>query len=121
MTLSGGLKETGTTVAAAGVFDAFLTAGVSSGGTDIGGKVFVVASSFDLTSIVTSTADNALYLADEAKAIALVADTDNIASATLFSINYITGDGADGETITTVGTVTVDDLDGLLGSNFGII
>lgn len=118
--LNGGLKGIDTVIDANGAFDAFLTGGAAAGGTNLANKVFVVAHDFNLESIVSSAADNALYLVNGARAIALVARLDDTAPTAGFDIKYIDGNGDDLETITPVGTLTLGHGGTLLGENFGI-
>ncbi|MBW7903425.1 MAG: DUF4214 domain-containing protein [Rhodocyclaceae bacterium] len=121
--ITGGLKGAGEN-AGANAFE-YLTAGASSGGTDIAGKVFLFKSSdavAELGSLIASSAsDGKLGLGSGDKAIALVSSEDNLSTgAQTFSIYYITGSGSDGETIALVGTVTVDAGNALHATNFGI-
>lgn len=121
--ITGGLKGAGEN-AGANAFE-YLTAGASSGGTDIAGKVFLFKSSDAVTElgslIASSASDGKLGLGSGDKAIALVSSEDNLSTgAQTFSIYYITGSGSDGETIALVGTVTVDAGNALHATNFGI-
>jgi hypothetical protein len=96
------------------------TAGANTVGTNIAGKVFLWGGTLEnlATLIVTETADDKLYLADEAKSVVLLATVAD--GALTYSAYTITGTGTDGETITLVGTVAVNDGDALVNANFGI-
>ena len=64
----------------------------------------------------TAAANNILFLANNAKAVALVGTMAN--GAVTYSVYYITGNGSDAETMALVGTVGVLDGDALDHFNF---
>jgi len=123
--LSSGSTIEGTGSAGSGALAA-TTAGAASGGTNIANKIMVMDTddTADVaalkTLIVDSTADNALYLADADNAVVLLGDV-SATTAGDYSVYYVTGDSsttADQETVTLVGTVSVDDLATIDVANF---
>lgn len=97
----------------------------STNGNGIANKVFLLKADTSsdtsaIANLIESTASaNKLGLAKDAKAVALVSNTENLGSSETFSIYYITG-GESSETIELVGTVAVSAGDGLIAANFGI-
>lgn len=118
VTIAGTLEAAG--VAGSGAL-AKTTAGAAVGGTDIAGKLLIwggTISQFQ-TALEDSTANNKLYLANEAKAVVLVGDPAN--GAQTYSVYYVVGDSgttADLEAVTLVGTVAVNDGDAVDVANF---
>jgi hypothetical protein len=104
--------------ATAGIAITTVTAGAAVNGTDIEDQAFVWGgTTADLATLIEdSTANDKLYLADGAKAFALIGTMAN--GAVTYSAYYITGTGTDTETITLVGTVGVIDGDALDHFNF---
>lgn len=95
-----------------------LTAGASSGGTDIADKLFLFGGTVeDLGDLIkTSAENNILYLADSATAFVLIG---NVADGEqVFDMYQITGNGSDNETFTQIGTIGVSDGDALHTDNF---
>lgn len=92
--------------------------GATGSGSNLADTVFIFNGTVtDLaTKIVTNSGDGALYLASGGKAVALIGNPAD--GAQTFSIYNITGTGSDGETITLVGTVGVNDGDALTLANF---
>ncbi len=118
VTITGTLEGAGATGSGA---LAKTTAGAAVGGTDIAGKLLIwggTISQFQ-TALEDSTANNKLYLANEAKAVVLVGDPAN--GAQTYSVYYVVGDSgttADLEAVTLVGTVAVNDGDAVDVANF---
>jgi hypothetical protein len=95
---------------------AAVTAGANTVGTDIAGKVFLWAGTLANlnTLILTETADDKLFLADGGKSVALIGTL----ALDVFDVYYITGEAADAQTTTLVGTVTFNDGAALTVANF---
>ena len=97
------------------------TQGAESGGTDIEGKILLLDTDdfADIaavkTALVDSTAADALYLASGKKAVIMLGDVED--GAQDFDVLYVTGAGSDTETITSVGTLTLDDGDALTATS----
>lgn len=97
------------------------TAGDATGGTNIAGKAFIWGGTLaDLqTLIVAATTNDKLYLANAAKAVALIGDPTD--GAQTYSVYYIVGNNtasANSELVTLVGTVAVNDGDAVNVANF---
>ncbi len=107
--------------ATAGTAITTVTKGAAAGGTDLADQVFVWGGTKDAlaTAIEGASAANKLFLADGAKAVALVGTMAD--GAMSYDVYYITGTHStlsNSETIELVGTVSVTDGNAFDHSNF---
>lgn len=119
--VSGGITVSGgvATTAASGALAALTkdTTGAASGGTDLANQVFIFNGTKEelAAKIVDASGNGALYLVSGSNALALIGNAaDGVQTFSVYDIAGASGT----DTITLVGTVTVNDGDALVTANF---